>query len=485
MKNKWLKISLLLLMAWLTGCIDDKGNYDYLNPEDVCPVKISGLEDTYNFTLSERETLSVEVTGIDQEDNYAYTWYIMPAGMEATKTADTICRTKNLDWLVNCDASSYTMVFEVKDKRTGVYANKIMRANVGPDIVKGWFILKDENGMTDFDFIYPDGRVGENLLKSRAGVQVEGEARYMCYIPSNYYQEVLLPDGTVNIKRTKAFIVMGSKDLKIFSGENLSLFKNYEDAFYELPEKREPQWCATGFILNAGKLHSINTSSANVGKFGAAWLGDYDLYPEVFYGTQFFDRNTHSFYAAGDSYNIELVKLAEPTPDSKVQISPNNMDADLIGAMNRYALMKSTVDGKCFLLGITGGRNGVYPFESYLEIPAESRLIQAKVRAAHATSSCIYFGQGNELWSHSIADINKRENKIYTFPDNEEISYIVHINSLYPEKYSRLAIVTNSTAGWKIYRFEFDGDTAEILPNTAKDPVTGKGYARFVMYKAY
>ena len=32
---------------------------------------------------------------------------------------------------------------------------------------KGWFILEDENGMTDMDFIQEDGTVQENLFNRK------------------------------------------------------------------------------------------------------------------------------------------------------------------------------------------------------------------------------------------------------------------------------------------------------------------------------
>lgn len=485
MKKYWIRIGLLLLTLWLGGCIDDKGNYDYLEPEDVMPVKINGLEEDYYFTLWEKRVLQPEVTGITQEEDYQYLWYLTSKSSGSVKF-DTISHDKNLDWQVTCNSGDYLLVFEVKDKHSGVFANKEMSLKVASSLAHGWYVMKDENGKTDVDLVLPDGRVEKDLLINRLGTKLDGTAVGMCYISYNYYHEIQNPNGTVTQLRTKALIMLSSKDMKIVNADNFSLFKNWEDAFYEVPEVKQPQWCNNSiFLLNGGKLHSIYTASQNVGKFGMAWSGDYDFYPAAFAGNQFFDLNSRSFFAAGSSFNTAPVAVAEPSSSSPVSISANKMNMDIVAGASRYALLKSIApDGKYYLAGISSSGNGTYPFTSWNEVPAGSKLLESAVLGSHNTVSCVYFGRDNELCGHTVADVAEREYKLHTFPVGEKVSYIQHVvsrNDL--DKFSRLVVLTNSTSGWKMYLFDFDGDTSEILPEPVREPASGEGTARYVMFR--
>lgn len=56
----------------------------------------------------------------------------------------------------------------------------------------------------------------------------------------------------------RAFHVFSDQDIKIFNADNMALFYNYEDYFYEVPEVCKPENCgmySTDFYaINAGKV---------------------------------------------------------------------------------------------------------------------------------------------------------------------------------------------------------------------------------------
>lgn len=45
--------------------------------------------------------------------------------------------------------NQYQLVFEAKEKKTGLAVQKKILMRVTSEYSKGWFILEDENGMTD------------------------------------------------------------------------------------------------------------------------------------------------------------------------------------------------------------------------------------------------------------------------------------------------------------------------------------------------
>lgn len=475
------------------SCIGDTGNYDYVDKDEIMPVKISGLEDELNFTIFETETLNPVVEGMDDPKNYQFTWYMMESG-KSVKSADTLAVTKDLNWTVDCVSGYYDLVFEVKDLRTKLFANKVMRMVVASSYSVGWFVVKDRDGKTDLDMIYPDGTTGTDLL-ARGGNQLDGTARGITYSYSHSH-EFVQPDGTVKVEGVKAYTVYSDKDLKVFHGDNLSLLKNYEDFFYAAPEVRNPQkliGVSQGYLLiNDGKMHALYDASANVGKMGPPKDGpdNYNMHPSQMEISNYigFDMTSRTFVGARP-YEPDLYIRDNPTSDSPVQVSPQKMDYDLIAMTQKgysttgYAIMKSrTAEDEYALFGLSSTGTSNFPFTSYETLPQGLMLPHADAWAAHQNASCIYFGKGNRLWAHTVADVPEREKVIVEYPAGENVAFIRHAyqnNTMY--KYSMLAVLTNDGTNWKLYIYQFDGDT----PALQSDPevYTGPGNARYAMYR--
>ena len=61
----------LAVICW--NCYDDKGNYDYRDSEEVMPVKIDSLKESYSLDVLDSLKLTPYITGMDAEENYLFT----------------------------------------------------------------------------------------------------------------------------------------------------------------------------------------------------------------------------------------------------------------------------------------------------------------------------------------------------------------------------------------------------------------------------
>lgn len=139
----------------------------------------------------------------------------------------------------------------------------------------------------------------------------------MAYQSSRYTPVIQNPDGTTTrLNNKRAFHVFSDQDIKIFNADNMALFYNYEDYFYEVPEVCKPENCgmySTDFYaINAGKVYSIYGMSTNSGMLGYAKPGLYEVHPDMVmgtYGVMLFDTKTSTFYntsSSGSSMNCPM-----------------------------------------------------------------------------------------------------------------------------------------------------------------------------------
>ena len=114
----------MLILLLCVACVDDPGNYNYKDPETILPIEISGLSDT-TFKILETISLKPEIKGLGDEENYEFTWYSYPVGNIGYSLRDTLGRERNLTFKMEyAVGETRALVFEVKEKKTGVFVNK-------------------------------------------------------------------------------------------------------------------------------------------------------------------------------------------------------------------------------------------------------------------------------------------------------------------------------------------------------------------------
>lgn len=512
MKTSKILILFVLILS-LNSCFNDLGNYEYLPKDKIMPVTIEGLKDT-TIILGETLELTPTLKNMDNESKYTYLWYVTPSAATGySRVRDTLSLEKNLSAEIKIKTGEYLLIYEVRDPELDVYVRDEVKLQVIQTNIKaGWYVLKDIDEETDFDYINLDGSLTVyDVLRNIGGYQkysdgpidignqqLQGKAVKMIWQNQRYDHQVVSQDGVVQtIINKQAFHIITDKDFRSFNPDNLYLYKKFEEAFYEAPTKN-PQEIGFSFldlyIINNGKLHSIFGNTPNVGKFPAiktsATSPDYELHPSVAGGVTaaiVFDKKTRSFFlTTANSPTLNVM----PPPMNPTLPSLSNMNYDLIDLLKKdadgmitsfsgYYLMKKIDTEEYYLAYVANaGTAPIYPFVKFTKVASDAKMPMAQVKAIPRVASCVYFGINNELSYYLDAtNVENNEKLIYTFPSDEEITFISN------SKAGILTVLTNSASGWKLYGFPIIGATPDIEPEPSF-VYSGSGNGRYVMYRA-
>lgn len=507
MKNIVKTIALSTIL-WLAGCIDDRGNYDYIPVDEVFPVRISGLDTTFDCLVGDIVRVEPIVTGIDGEKDLKYTWFVYQRGVAFSKE-DTLCHTKNLEWLVDCDVHSYSLLFEVRDTVRDLFVKKTMNLNVATVYSTGWFVLEDDGTDTDVDFM-AKGRTTEDLMTTFGSGRMEGKALKIDF-KDRHPQEVENVDGTVTKEYKKAFTVISEKDMRVYDAQNMSVLKYRDDCFYEMPANLSPLNVATESSSDEvnvdGKFYLMSTG--NIGKFGYPMMGadgteNYRIFKEGILYSQhcyLWDEISRSFvYAYTGNSRFLLLNEAGDGEADYGQVAHTGCEmkhfcfrnyaykyGSIPATWTAYALWQNP-EGKHEILDLSFVSTN-YPIKGKYSLPVGSALSDAEAVEAHQNETKIFFSKDNKLYEHLVnsrTNLADRERIVYTFPAGEKISCIRHIiaEKNVEEKMNRLLVLTNDANGWKLYGFEFINDGGEfdmtVLPQQAIIG-QGMGNGRYVM----
>lgn len=509
MKRYILRAAYAALAVLLTACVQDKGNYDYLTPDELQPVEISGIEERYNTTILQPCRITPTVKVPDEED-YEYCWYMYST---AAQRRDTVGMEKALDFVVTQPSGEYQLVLQVKNIHTGVCSWKKSRMIVASEFSRGWYVTKDNGGVTDLDWIKPDGTVVPNVLAMTNGEGVPGRPNRTTFLGSRYNFDVRNEDGTTTLVTNQGvFFVMSQSDMRIYHQEDLRLIRTFDDAFVYEPEVAAPQnlYVSTFFgawLVNDGRVSSLSLfTSPSYGRFGYPKMGEYRasryIMPEIL-GQNFviFDELTSSFMygrVGGGSmtrFNRDetLVTPYQPAKEGA------DMDCDLIFMQYRptsvftandgFGLMKqkNTENYYSFVMRADAAADGTKLFREFNAVPEGCGVGKGKVFSPHNNNSTLYYSTGdNVLKSYNMS--NHSEADLFTFPQGEQVAFISHIAyedwSSPADGVVGLAVVTNDDTRWHLYLFDFVGQTAEIVTENGKyRSWSGNGRAAAAIYR--
>jgi hypothetical protein len=491
----------LLSVLFLASCINDVGNYDYEDPAVTLPVTVADLSDG---TVMRGETLTIEpeVTITGDPSRYTYSWYVIERDHAGRLPEKIILGdAKNLNLPVMLAVGSYNLSFVVADSTRDIYVRKEALLYVtATDVGAGWFVLKDTDNETDFDYVkfsdngtvfYPDVLFNPADPNSR----LKGKAVTIEYQSARYYQ-------SSTITGQSAYHILSEEDIKVYNARDLSLFKNREDVFFIPPDTWRPQnvRCTNNnlFLINDGIMFTIYGMMANVGKV-IPRPGTYAFHSGLLSnngGSALgFDLSSRTFYHI-DSYSGPAAFQAGTPPVSNMDVtlvsllSGRHATPSISDPIYGFALMKKPAEEKYYLLGLNYKHTNAYPVEQiadapvFDEIPSGSNLPAAAVKAAPWTGNFVYFANGNRLSVYkNAADLSgtDKEYELHAFPADETVSYMVN---LYHTTFNYLAVLTNNTAGnWKLYVFDVTGAGNPEFNTTPRYTQQGTGNARYLMYR--
>jgi len=498
----------LIFIVYLSGCIKDTGNYEYLDPNQVAPVLVSGIEDSYSAITMEK--LSIDPVLEGDESQYDYAWYAYPASIVGTQ-CDTLGKTKKLDYTVTLLSGTYTVVFRATDKENKTSVYKKSTLTVSSIFGIGYYINKYENGRTDIDFVDRNGVVNKNILKQINGEDLPGKPIRSTYEVNRYFYNVINGDGTkTRVAFKPAIMVCTDEDMRIYHGENLKLLKKWDEAFLEKPAVKKPQgvWANTmGFMLmNNNSVCFVNNNGSNVGEFGYPYpVNDMKINQNatvISSSVMVYDDN------AGELAGY-YVQTYSPVKNAVVKASPLTLgpvgeayftNCDLIymgtqvyyatAAGRGYVIVKNRSTNVAYLwqIGIGNIQYGyIYDYGAGgLVIPSDFGVINGKVFALKGGSSAalntvIYYSSGDNKVSYYNPANQTETRDIITLPEGEEITYIEHSYDYY-YKINTFVVLSNKNGNWILRTYDLVGATPDIvLPEKAV--YNGTGLAKNLIYR--
>ena len=213
----------------LTGCYEDKGNYDYTEIEELTitlPSAIEAMANAENIQFSPTIVSSITGKEISPDDpNYEYECRVY-----YTRTIDGISekwydinpdKTMAVDFFVEAPAGTYTLWYTARNKRTGVESHAKGSIRLISSVYEGWMVMANcgaEKTMR-LDMIFTDSKGRELIAKNITGTKVTGltEGTQAMYFPSMYAGK-----ECVNIL-TKSGSYRVWDDMQILASSNLKL----------------------------------------------------------------------------------------------------------------------------------------------------------------------------------------------------------------------------------------------------------------------
>ena len=261
--------ALMTAMIGLSGCYDDKGNYDYISEDELISVKIAELSD---ISVKANELLEVipELKN-NNSRRYDYCWYAMKENYPYN--VDTLSYEQDLSIVCNLEVGKYTLYYMISDPVLDIYVNTSFALSVtATDINTGWYIFKEEGDYSDIDYISLANESKNNLFKNILNIDPPyGKPVGLDYVPNNYNHEKENADGTVTLLQSQSVIhVVTEHDFISLNANDMSVFKTLDDQFYEKPAEIEFQnvnsdMYGSQVIIANNNLHTVGSA---IGKLG-------------------------------------------------------------------------------------------------------------------------------------------------------------------------------------------------------------------------
>jgi len=468
---------LYILSAGLIALLAAACNKDHSTgvSRPIPAVKVSGLKDTFNV-FTHKDFLKINPV-VQNETGFDYYWTFFSADFtpgQGLVKADTLSRTKDLNYEVLQDPGPYILVFNIKDKRSGVTDQFNMTVNITTLTMNGWYLLKDNGGKTDMDFIHSTGRIDNWIANFNNGKSLDGNAVKAVFVPG-------FKTSPTSPTLFNTLMVLSADDAAIYRIDNGAMVMNFDNMFFTKPATRKPQSVFQpmsnsnlGFV-NDGKAYNLvkgtlfSNFPLNYNNTVYNNLSPMTAVTALVFG---FNLNTNSIFCIDGS---NFVELKATNGGNKLQ----NMQAHLQWmtgyAGNRSAAMmlfRNPQDtGYLFKLDAHyGPLVGSGPLIMNLDtLKPEHSLMSASVIGGNYDIDLIYYAAGDKIYMTDVASL--QENLQFTLPPGETVTCIQHIK--YPQPVSAtapttvnyIAIATYNGGHYKVYLHTISGTgTLSAMP---------------------
>lgn len=179
-------IYLLLLTLCCYSCLDDEGNYDYVDPETI---DFSNMETNLDAMLGENLLIEGNFTTMADESDLEFAWFVLDQDAEGDWYADTLSKSRNFDQLLTLKpGDDVHLIYSVYNTKYDVHFNHDLYIDVVTPFSTGWAILKEKEGNAEFDFYSTTtGAHYKDVLETIAGVSLKGKPLEIGYNWSTWF----------------------------------------------------------------------------------------------------------------------------------------------------------------------------------------------------------------------------------------------------------------------------------------------------------
>lgn len=167
--------TIALSASVLTACYEDKGNYTYSDIEEVTvefPANISAMERSENLVFAPVVTSSLNGTIKADDPNYEYTCRLRYQHTDENGKTQywydiNPDKTKDINFMPDVPASSYSMWYTVTNKNTGVTHNFKGSVSIISTTSEGWMVLSNNGAekRVRLDMVYTDSKGEQKVRK--------------------------------------------------------------------------------------------------------------------------------------------------------------------------------------------------------------------------------------------------------------------------------------------------------------------------------
>lgn len=481
---------LFFMSMFCVACFEDDNEYDYAELDHVA---IEGIAEKYT-KISHQDILSITpVVATDADVDYAWELWTSVRKDGIIYQPDTISLAKDLNYEVMENPGTYYLVFNVKDKKTGVITSYKSTLDVVTINSIGWYLLKDEGTTekyTDYDFIYEGGRIDNWIAFYNNGKKLKGEAVRSIF--SSKYSDIASGGGYSYID---VLIPVAKEEIAMLELSSGNVRLPFDSLFFEPLEVKDFQdICIQNDgvslnLVNNNNVYSMSTQNASA--FYEVY-GDHSVLKGIkgLQGPTYFDELSKSFiYVTYGNVN----RYAEA---STAPISCNEMNADLLwgsavshriesNSWFAYSIIKeNTVPNTYKLIKLSlKGFSNPNPIVKVDVIPSTHNILTAEMRAVNADYGIIYFVKDHKLYKYLID--GQYEEAILDLPAGEEVTCMQHIaypNLMVDDFGSQIncfAIATYADGKYKVWLHEFDAGNLKPL---SKPTFEGNGRVACINY---
>ena len=451
-------LGILTASVLLTGCYEDKGNYDYTEIEELTitlPTAIEAMANAENVQFSPTVVSSATGKEISADDpNYEYDCRIY-----YTRTIDGISevwydinpdKKQDVDFFVEAPAGTYTLWYTARNKHTGIESHAKGSLRLISSVYEGWMVMSN-NGADNtmrLDMIFTDSKGRELVAKGITGTKVTGltEGTQIMYNPSMYagkeFVNVLTKSGSYRVWDNME--ILASSNLKLLDfimptveGDAVHVSQIHYYASYGPT--------ATACVTSVGNAYAITSSGAGASyeyPLNAESVGGdptYRVAPVI--GTSMARKGNSSSALFYDIDNKRFMGWSYYAPNKKLLFALNDNDEGQPQGLFSFNTGMDFVDmestrfsdglvytvlqdntGHRHVYGINlSGYNSIKKESAYDNLSGEN-FDPATDYAFHSKFPYMFYCKGNKVYSHGLVDNAAKD--VLTLDGGETITLI-------------------------------------------------------------